>query len=123
MVCCALLAQACARNLTLAPTDGEGRAQLSAASTRGLTSISTTLASLLSRPKAPTGVAVLPSPESITGDQAVFQRREAGQTQMGVQESAWVHGAVRDVVYALKKTESTANKESLKVLEKVLGAS
>ncbi|KAI5122032.1 hypothetical protein M0805_008022 [Coniferiporia weirii] len=137
LACCALLAQACARNIVTAPApkvDGKGEAegsnaeadanvdvrQLSALSQRGLVSITADLALALTPDKERRALRVLPSRVKRArlgkGDHApsVKEKREGGFTQTHAVEWAWVTAGLRDVVAALKRLDNKSHLRSLR---------
>ena len=146
LVCCALLAQACARNLLLSVTPTtEGKADASHVpeaqpSIDGLKSLSRSLASILSSPSAKKNLP-LPTKDAIKEWSAtykeagvkdprgrlnplVFQDRESGVTQTGVVEKMWTFEAIKDVVKAVKIIEGIdVDEKVLQTLTSVIEAS
>lgn len=145
---CALLAQACARNLLLsvAPST-EGKADAShvpeaQASIEGLRSLSASLATKLSSPSdklkenlpLPTRKVVqdwsaMYKQASVKDPRArlnplVFQDRESGVTQTGVVERVWTLEAIRDIVKAAQVVNGVdIDEKEMTVLSSAVDAS
>lgn len=145
-VSCALLAQACARNLFLGATPStEGKADAShvpdaQASIDGLKSLATTLASLLEssgvKEKLP-----LPTKDVVREWSSMYRNsgvkdcrarlnplvhedRESGVTQTGEVERAWAFEAVSDIIKALKIIEGLeVEAKVIQALQSVVDAS
>ncbi|KAL5514903.1 hypothetical protein ACEPAG_2219 [Sanghuangporus baumii] len=149
-VCCALLAQACARNLVFAEAlerkkaetsnadagsasasiPPAKRAPLGTASTRGLLAISSSLASLLSqasKAQPPSESETRPDSEAeLDAEALAMLKRMSGVTQTPSDERSWISAALRDVVRALRDVRASnpslgSAKTNLEVLEKAFG--
>ena len=134
--CCALLAQACARNVKppqqeVAITDaaaipdgsgGEGKAGLSPESTRGLLAITAELRRILSA-DTDTPAEHVGDPRVGKGDHApsIYTRRESGFTQTPLAESKWITDALQDIVQALNAIGSKSAEGFSSLLARRLG--
>ncbi|KAL5520593.1 hypothetical protein ACEPAF_2594 [Sanghuangporus sanghuang] len=149
-VCCALLAQACARNLVFAEAlerkkaesgtaDAKStsasippakRAPLGTASTRGLLAISSSLATLLSQSSKAQPLSdpeTRPDSESeLDAEATALLKRMSGVTQTPSDERSWISVSLRDVVRALRDVRASnpslgSAKTNLEVLDKAFG--
>lgn len=127
--CCALLAQACARNLNFSSQVAQGKegkeeggAELTAESTRGLMAITAELWRAL-KADASKPAEHVADPRVGKGDHvpSVAAKRESGFTQTPLVEFKWITEALRDVVQALNATSSKSTDGFSSLLARRLG--